>query len=108
MLGVLKPGEESGLAQSVDLYKFRLRQEFTGPPDQLRGDGRPTIREHFKAGQILRMVLSELDEKVDHRRDQNRVIHALLRYDLTESFGLKARESDLARAESRRRENGGE
>src|ERR1700722_7954652 len=108
MFSILKAREETGFTQPINLHELRIRQKFSNPADQLRRHWRSAVREHLKAGQIVRVRFGELSQKIDHGRDENGIIHSLFRDHLAEGFRLEACKRNLARAEHWRRKHRGE
>src|ERR1700735_2846248 len=98
MLSILKARNETGFTQPINLYELRVRQKFSSPADQLRGHWRAAVRQHLKAGQIVRVRCGELSQKINHGRDENGIIYSLFRDDFAERFRLEVCESKLARA----------
>src|SRR5690349_17553629 len=100
MLLVLQAGEESGLAEAVNLDEFHLRQELPGTPDQFGSHWRSAIREDLKAPQIVLPGARELSQQIDHGWNQDSVANALALHGLAEALRTKFRQRHLERAES--------
>src|SRR5260370_11152221 len=107
MFLILKTREESGLAQSIALEKFHVRQKLSHPMDKVRRHWRAAISQNLEAAQVIRLCLGNLRQQVQHRRDEHRVGHAFALDQLTETFRGELWNRDLARTESRCREHGG-
>src|SRR6266849_5778935 len=107
MFLILETREEAGLAQSIALEKFHVRQKLSHPMDKVRRHWRAAISQNLEAAQVIRLCFGHLREQVQHCRDEHRVGHAFALDQLTETFRGELWNRDLARTESRCREHGG-
>src|SRR5258708_22850197 len=99
--------EEAGLAESIALEKFRIRQKLSHPMDKFRRHWRAAISQNLEAGQVIRFCFGHLRQQVQHCRDEHRVSYAFALDQLTETLGGELRKCDLPSAESRCCEHGG-
>src|SRR5467141_2882364 len=107
MLLILETCEEAGLAESVALEKFHVRQKFSHPVDNIRRHRRAAISQNLEAAQVIRIPLGHLRQQVYHCWHEHRVGHAFALDQLTETLRAELWNRDLARTESRCGENGG-
>src|SRR6266849_2867963 len=107
MFLILETCEETGLAESIALEKFRVRQKRSHPMDKFRCHWRAAISQNVKAAQIIRLCFGELRQQVHHRRHEHRVGYAFALDQLTETLRAELWKCDLARTESRSCEHGG-
>src|SRR6266404_612744 len=107
MLAIFETCEEPSLTESVALEKFGVRQKLSGATDKFRRHRRTAISQNLEAGQVIRLRLRHLRQKVQHRRHEHGVSHAFALNHLTEILRTELRKCDLAGAESRRCEHGG-
>src|SRR5260370_17628113 len=101
MLLILEACEEAGLAQSIALEKFHVRQKLSHPMDKVRRHWRAAISQNLEAAQVIRLCFGHLREQVQHCRDEHRVAHAFALYQLTATFRPELLNRDFARTESR-------
>src|SRR6267378_8262042 len=107
MFLILETREEAGLAESIALEKFHVRQKLSHPMDQVRRHWRAAISQNLEAAQVIRPCFGHLREQVQHRRDEHRVSYAFALDQLTETLRAELWHRDLARTESRCCEHGG-
>src|SRR6266404_1572747 len=107
MLLILETCEEAGLAESVALEKFHVRQKFSYPVDNIRRHRRAAISQNLEAAQVIRISLGHLRQQVYHCWHEHRVGHAFALDQLTETLRAELWNRDLARTESRCCEHGG-
>src|SRR6266496_5751907 len=107
MLLIFETREEAGLAESIALEKFHVRQKLSRPMDKLRRHWRTAISQNLEAAQVIRPCFGDLRQQVQHRRHQHRVSYAFALDQLTETFRAELWNRDLARTESRCCEHGG-
>src|SRR5882757_2861746 len=107
MLLILETCEEAGLAESIALEKFHVRQKFSSATDEFRRHGRTAISQNFETAQVIRLRLRHLRQEVQHGRYEHGVSHAFLLDQLTEALRAKLRKCHLARTERRCCEHGG-
>src|SRR5260370_31646421 len=86
MFLILETREEAGLAQSIALEKFHVRQKLSHPMDEVRRHWRAAISQNLEAAQVIRLCFGHLREQVQHCRGENRVGHAVAFAPLTETF----------------------
>src|SRR5260221_1184942 len=108
MLLIFETCEEAGLAESVALEKFHVRQKLSGATDKFRSHWRTAISQNLEAAQVIRLCLGHLCQQIQHCRNEHRVSYAFALDQLTETLRAELRNHDLARTESRCREHGGE
>src|ERR1700719_81828 len=107
MLLIFETCEEAGLAESIGLEKFHVRQKLSHPMDKFRRHWRASVSKNLEAAQVIRLCLGHLRQQVQHRRYEHRVSYAFVLDQLTETLRAELRKCDLARTASRRREHGG-
>src|SRR6201987_5962701 len=107
MLSIFEPCEEAGLAESIALEKFHVRQKFPHPLDEFWGHWRAAIGQKLEAAQVIRLSFGHLRQQVQHCGNEQRVGHALALDQLTETLRGELWNRDLKRAESRCCEHGG-
>src|SRR6266478_5189848 len=107
MLLIFETGEEAGLAESIALEKFHVRQKLSHPMNKFRRHGRAAISQYLEAAQVIRLCFGHLRQQVQHCRDQHRVGYAFALDQLTETLRAELWNRDLARTESRRCEHRG-
>src|ERR1700758_5059052 len=107
MLLIFETCEEAGLAESIALQKFHVRQKLSHPMDKFRGHWRTAISQNLEAAQVIRLCFGHLRQQVQHRRDEHSVRYAFALNQFTESLRTEFRNCDLAHTESRRCEQGG-
>src|SRR5467141_4922373 len=107
MLLILETCEEAGLAESVALEKFHVRQKFSHPVDNIRRHRRAAISQNLEAAQVIRIPLGHLRQQVYHCWHEHRVGHAFALDQLTETLRAELWNRYLARTESRCCEHGG-
>src|SRR5207253_2848497 len=107
MLLILETCEEAGLAESITLEKFHVRQKLSHPIDKFRRHWRTAVSQNLEAAQVIPLCLGHLRQQVQHCRHKHRVSYAFALDQLTETFGAELRNRDLARTECRRCEHGG-
>src|SRR6266478_8926189 len=107
MLLIFKTREEAGLAESIALEKFHVRQKLSRPMDKLRRHWRTAISQDLETAQVIRFCFGKLRQQVQHRRHEHRVSHAFLLDQLTETLRAELWNRDLARTERRCCEHGG-
>src|SRR5277367_4124650 len=107
MLLIFKTGEEAGLAESIALEKFHVRQKLSYPTHKFRSYWRAAISQDLKAAQVIRLSIGHLCQQVQHGRHQHRMGHAFALDQLTERLRVELWNRDLAHTESRRGEHGG-
>src|SRR6201984_3153512 len=100
MLLILETGEEAGLAESIALEKFRVRQKLPHPMDKFRRHWRAAISENLQAAQVIRLCFGHLRQEVQHCRDEHRVSYAFALDQLTETLRAELWNRDLACTES--------
>src|SRR5258706_3707422 len=86
MLLIFETCEEAGLAESIALEKFRIRQKLSHPMDKFRRHWRAPISQNLEAGQVIRLCLGHLRQQVQHCRDEHRVSYAFALDQLTETL----------------------
>src|SRR5258707_4303235 len=101
MLLIFEACEEAGLAESIALEKFRIRQKLSHPMDKFRRHWRAAISQNLEAAQVIRFCFGHLRQQVQHCRDEHRVSYAFALDQLTETLGGELRKRDLPSAESR-------
>src|SRR5713226_741580 len=106
MLLIFETREEAGLAESIALEKFHVRQKLSRPMDKLRRHWRTAISQNLEAAQVIRLCFGDLRQQVQHRRHQHRVSYAFALDQVTETFRAELWNRDLARTESRCCEHG--
>src|SRR6266567_4939987 len=106
MFLIFETREEAGLAESIALEKFHVRQKLSRPMDKLRRHWRTAISQNLEAAQVIRPCFGDLRQQVQHRRHQHRVSYAFALDQLTETFRAELWNRDLARTESRCCEHG--
>src|SRR5260370_29833284 len=102
MLLIFETCEEAGLAESIALEKFHVRQKLSGATDKLRRNRRTAISQNLEAAQVIRLSFGHLRQQVHHRRHEHCVSYAFALDQLTETLWPELRDCDLARTESRR------
>src|ERR1700739_1256196 len=107
MFLIFKTREEAGLAESIALEKFHVRQTLSHPMDKFRRHWRAAIRQNLETAQVIRLCFGHLRQQVQHCRHKHRVSYAFVLDQLTETLRAELRKCDLARTESRRCEHGG-
>jgi hypothetical protein len=107
MLLIFQTCEEAGLAESIALEKFRVRQKLSHPMDKFRRHWRAPISQNLKAAHVIRLSFGHLRQQVQHCRHEHCMGHAFAPDQLTETLRGELWNRDLARTESRRREHGG-
>src|SRR5260370_42513906 len=107
MLLIFETREEAGLAESIALEKFHVRQKLSGATDKFRRHWRTAISQNFEAAQVIRLCFGYLRQQVQHRRDEHRVSYAFALNQLAETLRTELRNCDLARTKSWRCEHGG-
>src|SRR6267154_549131 len=107
MLLIFKTCEEAGLAESIALEKFHVRQKLSRPMDKLRRHWRTAISQDFETAQVIRFCFGKLRQQVQHRRHEHRVSYAFAVDQLTETLRAELWNRDLARTESWCCEHGG-
>jgi len=107
MLLVFETRKEAGLAESIALDKFHIRQKLSRPMNKFRGHWRTAIRQNLNAAHVIRLSFWYLRQQVQHRRDEHRVSYAFTLNQLTETLRAKPWNRDLGRTESRCRKDGG-
>src|SRR5260221_14273420 len=107
MFVMLETREEAGLAQSIALKKFHVRQKLSHPMDKFRRHWRAAISQNLEAAQVIRFCFGHLRQQVQHCRDEHRVSYAFALDQLTETLGCELRKCSLPSAESRCCEHGG-
>src|SRR6266567_1336329 len=107
MFLIFETCEEAGLAESIALEKFHVRQKLSHPMDKFRRHWRTAISQNLEAAQVIRLCFGHLRQQVQHRRDEHRVSYAFTLDQLTETLRAELRKCDLARTESRCCERGG-
>src|SRR6266566_8859403 len=107
MLLIFETCEEAGLAESIALEKFHVRQKLSHPTDKFRRHWRTAICQNLEAAQVIRLCFGHLRQQVQHCRHEHRVGHAFALDQLTETLRTELRNRDLARTESRCCEHGG-
>src|ERR1700731_137511 len=107
MLLIFEPCEEPGLAESIGLEKFHVRQKGSYPMDKFRRHWRASISQNLEAAQVIRLCLGHLRQQVQHCRDEHRVSHAFALDQLTETLRTELWNRDLPRTESWCCEHGG-
>src|SRR5882762_9070039 len=100
MLLIFEACEEAGLAESIALEKFRIRQKLSHPMDKFRRHWRAAISQNLEAAQVIRFRFGHLRQQVQHCRDEHRVSYAFALDQLTETLGGELRKCDLPSAES--------
>src|SRR5580704_6802530 len=101
MLSIFETCEEAGLAESVALEKFHVRQKFPHPLDEFWGHWGAAISQKLEAAQVIRFSFGHLRQQVQHCRNEHRVGHALALDQLTETLWGELWNRDLTRTESR-------
>src|SRR6202162_5483804 len=107
MLLIFETCEEAGLAESIAVEKFYVRQKLAGATTKSRRDGRTAISQNLEAAQVIRLCLWYLRQQVHHGRHEHRVSDPFVLDQLTETLRAELRKCDLPRAETRRCEHGG-
>src|SRR3984957_20066931 len=107
MLLIFEPCEEPGLAESIGLEKFHVRQKVSHPMDKFRRHWRASVSQDLEAAQVTRLCLGHLRQQVQHCGHEHRVGHAFALDQLTETLRTELWNRDLARTESRCCEHGG-
>src|ERR1700756_2942662 len=107
MLSIFETCEEAGLAESIALEKFYVRQKFSHSLDKFRRHWRAAISQNLEAAQVIRSSFGHLRQQVQHCRNEHRVGHALALDQLTETLRGELWNRDLKRTESRCCEHGG-
>src|SRR5258705_12549487 len=107
MFLISKTREEAGLAESIALEKFHVRQKPSDAADKFRGHCRSAIRQNLETAQVIRLCFGHLRQQVQHCRHKHRVGHPFALDQLTETLRAELRNCDLARTESWRCEHGG-
>src|SRR5882762_9269505 len=100
MLLIFETCEEAGLAESIALEKFRVRQKLSRSVNKFRCHWRTTVSQDLEAAQVIRLCLGHLRQQVQHRRHQDCVSYAFALDQLTETLRTELRNRDLARTES--------
>src|SRR6267142_6432552 len=101
MLLILETCEEAGLAESIALEKFHVRQKLSHPMDKFRRHRRAAVSQNLETAQVIRLCFGELRQQVQHRRHEHRVGYAFVLDQLTETLRAELWNRDLARSESR-------
>src|SRR6266481_9587943 len=107
MLLIFEACEEAGLAESIALEKFHVRQKLSHSMNKFRRHWRAAVSQNLEAAQVIRLCVGHLRQQVHHRRHQHRVSYAFALDQLTETLRAELRNCDLARTESRCCEHGG-
>src|SRR5580704_2927517 len=107
MLLIFETCEEAGLAKSIALEKFHVRQKLSHSMDKFRRHWRAAISQNLEAAQVIRRSFGHLRQQVQHCRHEHRVGNAFALDQLTETLRAELRNCELARTESRRCEHGG-
>src|SRR6266403_2172078 len=107
MFLILETCEEAGLAESITLEKFHVRQKLSGAMDKFRRHWRTAISQNLEAAQVIRLCFRHLRQQVQHSRHQDCVSYAFALDQLTETLRAELWNRDLARTESRCCEHGG-
>jgi EAL domain-containing protein (putative c-di-GMP-specific phosphodiesterase class I) len=107
MLLIFEACEEAGLAESIGLKKFHVRQKLADATNKFRRHGRTAISQNLEAAQVVRLSLEHLRQQVQHRGHEHGVSYAFVLDQLTETLRAELRKCDLAHAESRCCEHGG-
>src|SRR5580704_19345467 len=107
MLLIFETCEEAGLAKSIALEKFHVRQKLSHSMDKFRRHWRAAISQNLEAAQVIRRSFGHLRQQVQHRRHEHRVSYAFALDQLTETLRAELWNCDLARTESRCCEHGG-
>src|ERR1700741_5678199 len=107
MLLIFETREEAGLAKSIALKQFHVRQKLSGATDKFWRHWRTTISQNLEAAQVIRLCFGPLRQQVHHRWHEHRVRYAFALDQLTEIFRAELRNCDLAGSESRCCEHGG-
>src|SRR5882672_1371156 len=107
MLLIFETCEEAGLAESIALEKFRVRQKLSRSVNKFRCHWRTTVSQDLEAAQVIRLCLGHLRQQVQHSRHQDCVSYAFALDQLTETLRTELRNRDLARTESWCCEHGG-
>src|SRR6266404_9260348 len=101
MLLTFETCEEAGLAESIALEKFHVRQKLSHAMHKFRRHWRAAISQNLEAAQVVRLCFGHLRQQVQHCRHQYRVGHAFALDQLTETLRGELWNRDLARTESR-------
>src|SRR5246127_4302421 len=96
MLLIFEACEEAGLAESIALEKFHVRQKLSGVTDKFRRHWRTSISQNLEAAQVIRLSFGHLRQQVQHCRHEHRVGHAFTLDQLTETFRGELWNRDLA------------
>src|SRR5882762_6543717 len=107
MLLIFETSEKAGLAESIALEKFHVRQQLSGATNKFRRHWRTAISQNLEAAKVIWLCFGHLRQQVQHRRDEHRVRYAFALNQFTESLRAELWNRDLARSESRRCEQGG-
>src|SRR6266566_1770134 len=107
MFLIFETCEEAGLAESIALEKFYVRQKLSHPMDKFRRHWRAAISQNFEAAQVIRLCFGHLRQQVQHCRDEHRVSYAFTLDQFTETLRAELWNRDLARTESRCCKHGG-
>src|ERR1700688_1924159 len=107
MLLIFETREEAGLAESITLEKFHVRQKLSGATHKFRGHGRTAISQNLEAAQVIRLGLWHLRQQIQHRRHEHCVGHAFVLDQLTETLRAELRKRYLTRTESWCSKHGG-
>src|SRR5277367_3124413 len=107
MLLIFKTCQEAGLAESIALEKFHVRQKLPYPTHKFRSYWRAPISQDLKAAQVIRLSFEHLRQQIQHGRHEHRMGHAFALDQLTETLRGELWNRDLARTKSRCCEHGG-
>src|SRR5215469_4619011 len=107
MVVIFETCEEAGLAESITLEKFHVRQKLSRPMDEFRRHWRAAISQNLEAAQVIRLCFGHLRQQVQHRRHEHRVSYAFALNQLTETLRTELWNRDLAGTESRCCEHSG-
>src|SRR5215468_3023858 len=99
MLLVLEARQKAGLAESIALEKFHVRQKLPRPMDELRCHWRTAISQNLEAAQVERLCFGHLRQQVQHRWHEHCMGHVFALYQLTETLRTKLWNRHLAGAE---------
>src|SRR5882762_11911091 len=103
MLLILETCEEAGLAESITLEKFHVRQKLSHPMDKFRRHWRAAISQNLEAAHVIRLFFGHLRQQVQHCRHEHRVGHTFALDQLTETLRAELWNRDLAGTERDRK-----